>query len=173
MEGTEIEAAEELARMDVKEIYKTLDYEESSTGIRFVKNKGGKNLGKIIVGKQQFICNKQQGSRHYYDCARKHEGKSPGSSCKATVIIETNELRDNIKIIKMFELTDHNHVCEMGRVVKWLLYEQLEEEFLCDLEQKPSNVRKRVVGRFKEEYTNQPHVWNEVESFMAKDLNID
>ena len=50
--------------------------------IRFVKGKGNRNLGKIISGNQQFICNKrvkfksdEGGATYYYDCARKHEGK--------------------------------------------------------------------------------------------------
>ena len=72
----------------------------------------------------------------------------------------------------MSKLTDHNHVCNMARVVKWLLYEKLEEEFQRDLKQKPCEVRKRVVEQFKEEYQNQPEVLNEVES-MNGDINID
>ena len=50
----------------------------------------------------------------------------------------------------MAKLTDHNHICDMGRVLKWLLYEEIEKIFLSDLMQKPSEVRKKVVAQLRE-----------------------
>ena len=44
----------------------------------------------------------------------------------------------------MAKLTDHNHICDQGRVLKWLLYEELEKIFFMDLMQKPSEVRKKA-----------------------------
>ena len=173
-DSVENKATKEIATQDGLEVKEPLVNEEQSNEVRFVKSRGGKNLGKIIVGNQQFTCNRQQGSTYYYDCARRHEGKgkAPGSSCKATTIIKTNEVGDDIQIIKMSKVSDHNHVCDMARVVKWLLYEQLEEEFLCDLEQKPSDVLKKVVARFKEQYQSQPQVWNEV-AILTDDKHMD
>ena len=72
----------------------------------------------------------------------------------------------------MSKVSDHNHVCDMARGVKWLLYEQLEDEFLRDLEQKPSEVLKIVVARLKEQYQSQPQVWNEVAS-LTEDKHMD
>ena len=129
-EHGDIEVQEEIAAVD-----ESLHVSENLFEIRFVKSKTHRNLGKIISGKQQFICNKRVkgktedgGSTYYYDCARKHEGKGQGTSCKAKAIIKTNDIGENVEVVKLAKLTDHNHICDQGRVLKWLLYEELEEK---------------------------------------------
>ena len=73
----------------------------------------------------------------------------------------------------MAKLTDHNHICDQGRVLKWLLYEELEKTFLMDLMQKPSEVRKKVIGRFREKYRTQPDVLDQLDVLLTEDPNID
>ena len=73
----------------------------------------------------------------------------------------------------MPKLTDHNHVCDAGRVVKWLLYEELDKEFLQNIMAKPSEVRKKVCCHFKEKYSDQPEVWNQVVALLPADHHID
>ena len=175
----EMEIQEEVAAVD-----ESLDISENHDQIEiiFVKSKGNRNLGKIISGKQQFICNRRVkgkaedgGSTYYYDCARKHDGKGqgPGSSCKAKAIIKTNDIGEDLEVVKIAKLTDHNHICDMGRVLKWLLYEEIEKKILSDLMQKPSEVRKKVVAQFREKYRNQPDIWDQLEVLLTEDPNID
>ena len=73
----------------------------------------------------------------------------------------------------MAKLTDHNHICDMGRVLKWLLYEEIEKKILSDLMQKPSEVRKKVIAQFREKYRNQPDIWDQLEVLLTEDPNID
>ena len=61
------------------------------------------------------------------------KGKGPGSSCKAKAIIKTNDTGENVEFIEIEKLTDHNHICDHGRVWKWLVYDALEKIFLMDL----------------------------------------
>ena len=39
--------------------------------------------------------------------------------------------------------------------------------------QKPSEVRKKVVGKFREKYRNQPDAWDQLEVLLTEDPNID
>ena len=71
--------AEELAAVDESLL---VTNESDETEIRFIKGKGNRNLGKIISGNQQFVCNKRVkcksekgGTSYYYDCARNMKGK--------------------------------------------------------------------------------------------------
>ena len=48
----------------------------------------------------------------------------------------------------MLKLTDHNHVCDEARIVKWLIL----AEMLKDVHHKASAVRKRVIVAFKQKY---------------------
>ena len=171
--------AEELEAVDESLV---VTNESNETEIRFIKGKGNKNLGKLISGNQQFVCNKrikckseEGGTTYYYDCARKHEGKGqgPGSSCKARAIVKTNDIGEDVEVVKMAKLTDHNHICDHGRVLKWLLYEELEKTFLMDLMQKPSEVRKKVIGRFREKYRTQSDVLDQLDVLLTEDPNID
>ena len=93
---------EELAAVDESFV---VNDEQAEIEIRFIKGKGNRNLGKIISGNQQFVCNKrvkckseEGGASYYYDCARKHGGKGqgPGSSCKARAIIKTNDIGEDV-----------------------------------------------------------------------------
>ena len=160
---------------------KSFEGEEDINDIQFVKGRpGAQTLGKLVVGqKQQFVCNRkvkyEGGSTYYYDCARKHEGKGkgPGASSKAKAIVTTNDVGEDTKVVKMPKLTDHNHVCDAGRVVKWLLYEELDKEFLQNIMAKPSEVRKKVCCHFKEKYSDQPEVWNQVVALLPADHHID
>ena len=36
------------------------------------------------------------------------------------------EPMEDLEEVKIAKLTDHNHICDMGRVLKWLLYEEIE-----------------------------------------------
>ena len=139
-------------------INRSFNDEEESNEITFIKgNRGAKNPGKIIVGnRQQLICNRimkrEERTRYFYDCARKHEGKSKGKgeSCKARIIVETNEVGEEVEVIKLSKLTDHNHVCDEARVVKWLIQAELEDEMLKDILQRASHVRKKVICAFQQ-----------------------
>ena len=92
-----------------------------------------KNQGKLTLCKQQFTANccvpSKQGQRCYYSCARKHEGKgkSNGASCKAHAIIDIDILHADLKLVKKPKLTDHNHICDRARVVKWRIQQKIKK----------------------------------------------
>ena len=73
----------------------------------------------------------------------------------------------------MSKLTDHNHVCDEARVVKWLVQAEMEDEMLKDILQRASHVRKKVICAFQQKYQNKPEVWKQTESLLAEDHHID
>ena len=141
----------------------TYHEDEELPEIKFIKgNKGSKNPGKLILGnKQQFICNKQikVGERKicFYICSRKHEGrgKGKGATCNAKLSLEMNEVGEEVDILTIPKLTDHNHVCDEARIVKWLLLAEMENEMLKDVLQKASSVRKRVIVAYQQKYKDK------------------
>ena len=41
------------------------------------------------------------------------------------VVVETNAIGEEVEFIKIAKLSEHNHVCNEARVVKWLLHSEL------------------------------------------------
>ena len=148
--------------------------------IEFIKgNKGAKNPGKLIIGRQQFVAGRvissEKGERWYYECARKHEGKGKGkgASCSARTIVDMDLSRENWEIVSMPKVSHHNHICDEARVIKWKIMDDMEKEFLQNLAQKPSIIRKRIIVRYITKYQSKPNVWREVQSILAEDHHID
>ena len=87
--------------------------------------------------------------------------------------METNDVGEDEEIIKLSKLSDHNHICDEARVVKWLIQSEMETEMLKDVLQKASCVRKRVIVAFQEMYKDKVEVWQQTQSLLAEDCHID
>ena len=156
---------------------------DSNPDISFEILKGhrlAKNPGKLIVGKkQQFVASRQVeselGLRWYYQCARKHEGrgKGKGQSCSAQAIIDVDPLHEEIVLVKAPNLTDHNHICDEARIVKWKMMTEMERRVMTNLTARASVIRKAVVVEYKEKYKDDPSTWSEVQVLLAEDTSID
>ena len=159
---------------------KTFDDLENTDEIELVKgHKMSKNPGKLILGKQQFIANRcvpsEKGQRWYYSCARKHEGKGKGkgASCGAQAIIDIDFLHEDLKVVKKPKLTDHNHVCDEARVIKWRIQQEMEKRILQNISSKVSIVRKQVIVEYSEKYKEKPGTWQEVQTLLSEDTSLD
>lgn len=156
---------------------------DSSPDLSFELLKGNrlaKNPGKLVVGKsQQFLASRhkecEMGQRWYYQCARKHEGrgKGKGESCSAQAIIDVDPLHEEIVLVKAPRVTDHNHVCDEGRIVKWKMMMEMERRVLANLTERASVIRKAVVVEYREMYKNDPRTWGELQILLAEDTSID
>ena len=47
--------------------------------------------------------------------------------------------------------------------------DDMEKEFLQNLAQKPSIIRKRIIVRYMTKYQSKPNVWREVQSILPED----
>ena len=84
-----------------------------------------------------------------------------------------DHIREEYVVIKTPKLSDHNHVCDEGRVVKWKIHDEMEKEFLKNLSATPSSIRKKVVVKYMQLYKDKPSIWKEVQSLLAEDCHID
>ena len=161
-------------------IDQTFDDLENADDIELIKgHKMSKNPGKLILGTQQFIANRcvpsEKGKRWYYACARKHEGKGKGkgASCKAQAIIDIDILHEDLKVVKKPKLTDHNHVCDEARVIKWRIQQEMEKRILLNVSSKVSIVRKQVIVEYSEKFKEKPGIWQEVQALLSEDTSLD
>ena len=119
-------------------------------GFNFIKGySNANNPGKLIIGKnQRFTCSKIKRKEdcfiYYYECATKPENKGNSKAqCKAPVKVITDSDGNNISIEKFPKLTDHSHICDESRVIKWRIMLDLENEYCKDTVILPSIVHKK------------------------------
>ena len=182
-----IESAEDIQDIEGIEVVieseaidKSFDDIENEDEIELIKgHKMSKNPGKLILGKQQFVANRcvpsEKGKRWYYSCARKHEGKGKGkgASCSAQAIIDIDLLHEDLKVVKKPKVTDHNHVCDEARVIKWRIQQEMEKRILQNVSSKVSIVRKQVIVEYSEKYKEISGVWQEVQALLVEDTSLD
>ena len=103
----------------------------------------------------------------YYQCARKHEGrgKGKGQSCSAQAIIDVNPLHEEIVLVKAPNLTDHNHICDEARIVKWKMMNEMQRRVMTNLATRAAIIRKAVVFEYQDKYKDDPSTWSEAQLF--------
>ena len=89
------------------------------------------------------------------------------STCKARAIVEM--IDDDYEVTKIPKLSDHSHVCDEASCVKWLIMEEMEKEFIKDLLQIPSTIRKKIILQYKQKYCTKKNVWEQVQSLLPED----
>ena len=147
----------------------------------FTLHKGwesSKNPGKLVVGeKQQFTCHyakkKETRTYFYYNCVKKYENKRQKElMCKASCVLIQDE-DGNLQLEKTPKLEDHTHPCDVARVIKWKMMEEMHTEFLQDLTVMPSKIRKKVFLKYRVRYAADPDTWKNVIALMPPDHAID
>ena len=58
----------------------------------------------------------------------------------------------NLQLEKTPKLEDHTHPCDVARVIKWKMMEEMHTEFLQDLTVMPSKIRKKVFLKYRVRY---------------------
>ena len=173
-EGDEAEGAEE-AEGDA-------DITENSEDETFSFLKGhedSKNPGKLVVGKQRFTSVRtkktENGFSYNYQCAVKAESKRDKGreTCKASLIVETNEDGSDISLRTIPRESEHSHVCEESQKIKWEIISDIQECFSKDETVQPSLVRKKTILKFQVKYRSEPDLWQEVLLLLPSDQNID
>ena len=158
------------------------DITENSEDESFSFLKGhedSKNPGKLIVGKQRFTSvrtNKtENGFSYNYQCAVKAESKRDKGreTCKASLIVETDEEGSDISLRTIPRESEHSHVCEESEKIKWEIIADIQECFSKDETVQPSLVRKKTILKFQVKYRSEPDLWQEVLLLLPSDQNID
>ena len=136
------------------------------------------NPGKLIVGnRQRFTCQRTQkienGQRFFYYCATRAENRgNKEKMCRASTVVEKKE-NGEITLTTTPKLEQHNHMVEESKAVKWRIMNDMEALFQEDLTTLPSQVRKRILLKFKILYQNKPEIWEEVISLLPSNDAID
>ena len=72
----------------------------------------------------------------------------------------------NLQLERTPKLEPHTHPCDVARVIKWKMMEEMHSDFFQDLTVMPSKVRKKVFLKYRVRYTADPDTWKNVIALM-------
>ena len=94
------------------------------------------------------------------------EGKGRSYSTRAIIDV----INEEMVLVKAPKLTDHNHICDEPRIVKWKMMREMEMRVMTNLRAKASVIRKAVV-EYEEKYKDDLSTWSEVQVLLAEDID--
>ena len=141
---------------------------------RFVRGyeKNPDNPGLLIThNRAKFSLNKsnKSGDLLTYHCSTKHITKC-SAKCQVVVLSFENEKR--YVLSKFSELSQHNHETSKGEIMALQMILDMENNYISNLTEKASVVRKKVTAEYLEKYGGTD-IWEEILEHLQDDSVID